>query len=94
LREWPHYKPCISTDAVSRLAAKKIKKKDVATTDHTKVAYEPFRKAFYHPSPDVADMSEQDVENLRLALDSIKIRGVDCPNPVTKWSQCGMPASW
>jgi ATP-dependent RNA helicase DDX46/PRP5 len=39
-------------------------------------------------------MSEQDVENLRLALDSIKIRGIDCPNPVTKWSQCGMPASW
>jgi ATP-dependent RNA helicase DDX46/PRP5 len=63
-------------------------------TDHTKVTYEPFRKAFYHPAPDVADMSEQDVENLRLALDSIKIRGVDCPNPVTKWSQCGMPASW
>jgi ATP-dependent RNA helicase DDX46/PRP5 len=83
-----------NSDFIYRLAAKKIKKKDVATIDHSKVAYEPFRKAFYHPAPDVADMTDQDAENLRLALDSIKIRGIDCPYPVTKWSHCGLPTSW
>ena len=31
---------------------------------------------------------------LRLELDGIKIRGIDCPRPVTKWSHCGLPASW
>jgi ATP-dependent RNA helicase DDX46/PRP5 len=79
---------------IHRLAAKKIKKKDVAAVDHTKVQYEPFRKAFYHPPPDVAEMTEEDAENLRLALDGIKIRGVDCPYPVTRWSHCGLPANW
>lgn len=85
--------PSTILNILYRLAAKKIKKKDVALVDHTKVLYEPFRKAFYHPPPDVADMSEQDAEDLRLALDGIKIRGIDCPYPVTKWSHCGLPAS-
>lgn len=62
--------------------------------DHSRVKYESFRKAFYHPPPDVADMTEDDADLLRLALDGIKIRGVDCPKPVTKWSHCGLPANW
>lgn len=83
----------LNPEEIMALAAKKIKKKDVAVVDHSKVTYEPFRKAFYHPTPDIAEMTEQDAENLRLALDGIKIRGVDCPYPVMKWSQCGLPAS-
>ncbi|KAG8956650.1 pre-mRNA processing RNA-helicase [Tulasnella sp. 424] len=75
------------------LAAKKIKKKDLATVDHSKVSYEPFRSNFYSVPPEIADMDEDQVELLRLALDSIKIRGVDCPRPITKWSHCGLPAS-
>ncbi|QRV72849.1 DEAD/DEAH box helicase [Ceratobasidium sp. AG-Ba] len=75
------------------LAAKKAKKKDLAVVDHDKVKYEPFRKAFYHPPPDVAAMTEDDADLLRLSLDGIKIRGVDCPKPVTKWSHCGLPSS-
>ncbi|KAG9051005.1 pre-mRNA processing RNA-helicase [Tulasnella sp. UAMH 9824] len=75
------------------LAAKKIKKKDLAVVDHSKVSYEPFRSNFYNVPPEIADMDEDQVELLRLALDSIKIRGVDCPRPITKWSHCGLPAS-
>ncbi|KAG9104727.1 pre-mRNA processing RNA-helicase [Ceratobasidium sp. 370] len=75
------------------LAAKKAKKKDLAVVDHDKVKYEPFRKAFYHPPPDVAAMTEDEADLLRLSLDGIKIRGVDCPKPVTKWSHCGLPSS-
>jgi ATP-dependent RNA helicase DDX46/PRP5 len=56
--------------------------------------YEPFRKAFYHPPPDVAAMTDEEADLLRLSLDGIKIRGVDCPKPVTKWSHCGLPSSW
>jgi ATP-dependent RNA helicase DDX46/PRP5 len=79
---------------LGRLAAKKAKKKDLAIIDHEKMKYESFRKAFYHPPPDVAAMSEDEADLLRLSLDGIKIRGVDCPKPVTKWSHCGMPSSW
>lgn len=76
------------------LAAKKAKKKDLAIIDHDKIRYEPFRKAFYHAPPDVAAMTEEEADLLRLSLDGIKIRGVDCPKPVTKWSHCGLPSSW
>ncbi len=38
-------------------------------------------------------MDQEDVDLLRLALDGIKIRGLDCPKPVTKWSHCGLPAA-
>ena len=76
----------------NRLAAKKLKKKDVATVDHSKIRYEPFRKAFYHPPPEVNEMTEDEANLLRLELDGIKIRGVDCPKPITKWSYCGLPA--
>ncbi|KAG8897347.1 pre-mRNA processing RNA-helicase, partial [Tulasnella sp. 417] len=73
--------------------AQKIKKKDLAAVDHSKVSYEPFRSNFYNVPPEIADMDEDQVDLLRLALDSIKIRGVDCPRPITKWSHCGLPAS-
>ena len=77
-----------------RRAAKKAKKKDLAAVDHSRVAYEPFRKEFYIAPPDVAEMTDEEAELLRLELDGIKIRGVDCPRPVTKWSHFGLPASW
>ncbi|PWN53115.1 P-loop containing nucleoside triphosphate hydrolase protein [Violaceomyces palustris] len=75
------------------LAAKKIKKKDLPPVDHSKIDYEPFRKEFYHPPAEVAEMSEEQAEVLRLELDAITVRGKDCPKPLTKWSHCGLPAS-
>ena len=76
------------------LANKKLKKKDIVNVDHSKVDYEPFRKSFYNPPPEVQAMTDEDASNLRLQLDGIKIRGVDCPKPITKWSYCGLPAVW
>lgn len=84
----------LNPEDILALAAKKAKKKDIPTVDHSKITYEPFRKAFYHPPPDIVDMTEEEAEMLRLELDGIKIRGVDCPKPVTKWSHFGMPSSW
>ena len=84
----------LNPEDILALAAKKAKKKDLAVVDHSRVVYEPFRKAFYHPPPDIAEMTEEEAELLRLELDGIKIRGLDCPKPVTKWSHFGMPATW
>ncbi|KAK7049634.1 pre-mRNA processing RNA-helicase [Paramarasmius palmivorus] len=83
----------LNPEDILALAAKKAKKKDLAAVDHSRVNYEPFRKEFYIPPPDIAAMSDEEAELLRLELDSIKIRGVDCPRPVTKWSHFGLPAS-
>lgn len=74
------------------LAAKKLKKRDLQSVNHSKMNYEPFRKAFYHPPPEIAEMTTEEAEALRVELDNIKIRGVDCPKPITKWSHCGLPA--
>ncbi|KAF8665605.1 hypothetical protein AX16_000061 [Volvariella volvacea WC 439] len=83
----------LTPEDILALAAKKAKKKDLATVDHSRVKYEPFRKEFYVPPPDIAAMTDEEAELLRLELDGIKIRGVDCPRPVTKWSHYGLPAS-
>ena len=84
----------LNPEDILALAAKKAKKKDLASVDHSRVKYEPFRKEFYIPPPDIAAMTDEEADLLRLELDSIKIRGVDCPRPVTKWSHFGLAASW
>ncbi|KAK9701196.1 pre-mRNA processing RNA-helicase, partial [Basidiobolus ranarum] len=73
------------------LAAKKMKKKDIAAVDHSQVSYEPFRKDFYIEPPELADMTPEQVDILRVELDGIKIRGVNCPKPIKKWTHCGLP---
>ncbi|CAF9935985.1 MAG: pre-mRNA processing RNA-helicase [Heterodermia speciosa] len=70
--------------------ASKRKKKDLPTVNHGKMTYRTFRKSFYHEPPELSEMTEEEVADLRLELDGIKIRGVDAPKPVQKWSQCGL----
>ncbi|KAJ3517972.1 hypothetical protein NLJ89_g166 [Agrocybe chaxingu] len=82
----------LNPEDILALAAKKAKKKELAAVDHTRIRYEAFRKEFYVPPPDIAAMSEAEADLLRLELDGIKIRGVECPRPVTKWSHFGLPA--
>lgn len=84
----------LNPEDILALAAKKAKKKELAAVDHGRIKYEPFRKEFYVPPPDIAAMTDEEADLLRLELDSIKIRGLDCPRPVTKWSHYGLPANW
>ncbi|PWY81911.1 P-loop containing nucleoside triphosphate hydrolase protein [Aspergillus heteromorphus CBS 117.55] len=72
------------------IANKAKKKKDIPSVDHKKMEYEPFRRKFYTEPSDLAQMSEEEAASLRLELDGIKVRGVDVPKPVQKWSQCGL----
>lgn len=72
------------------IANKAKKKKDIPAVDHKKVEYESFRKKFYTEPSDLAQMSDEEAASLRLELDGIKVRGVDVPKPVQKWSQCGL----
>ncbi|CEH16015.1 p-loop containing nucleoside triphosphate hydrolase protein [Ceraceosorus bombacis] len=81
-----------NAEEIMALAAAKIKKKEMPAVDHAKMQYEPFRKAFYHPPSEIEEMTEDDAERLRMELDAIKVRGKDCPKPLTKWSHCGLPA--
>ena len=77
------------TDDILAMASKR-KKKDLPTVNHARMKYQPFRKSFYNEPTELREMTEEDVADLRLELDGIKIRGVDAPKPVQKWSQCGL----
>lgn len=68
----------------------KKKKKDIGTVNHAKMNYEPFRRNFYNEPVDLQDLTEEEVEDLRMRLDNIKVRGVDVPKPVQTWAQCGL----
>ncbi|KAI9674750.1 MAG: pre-mRNA processing RNA-helicase [Caeruleum heppii] len=72
------------------MASKARKKKDLPSVNHAKANYETFRKKFYSEPTELSEMTEEELADLRLELDGIKIRGVDAPKPVQKWSQCGL----
>ena len=73
------------------LTASEAKKKELPTVDHSKITYEPFRKDFYMEPPDLAKLTPEEVDQMRIDLDGIYVRGLKCPKPVEKWSQFGMP---
>lgn len=75
--------------AILAIAAKK-KKKDIPTIDYSKIELNPIRKNFWVEPYELSQMSEAEVQELRLDLDGIKVSGKDVPKPVQKWSQCGL----
>ncbi|WWC90123.1 pre-mRNA-processing ATP-dependent RNA helicase PRP5 [Kwoniella dendrophila CBS 6074] len=78
-------------EALLQQAASKSRKKDLPPPDHSKIDYEPFRKAFYNPPSEVLEMDDEEAELLRLEMDGIKIRGQDAPRPVKNWGAYGLP---
>lgn len=62
------------------MASKARKKKDLPAVNHSKMKYEPFRKSFYTEPSELAMMTEEEVADLRLELDGIKVRV--CPQEI------------
>lgn len=84
------FSPFLSPFPTHRLAQRRVKKKDLGQVDHATISYRPFRKNFYVESPEISRMSEEEVRAYRAELDGIKIRGLRCPRPIRKWTQCGL----
>ncbi|QHS71794.1 DEAD-box RNA helicase PRP5 [Saccharomyces paradoxus] len=74
---------------IAKIAKLKAKKR-VKQIYYSPEELEPFQKNFYIESETISSMTEVEVEELRLSLDNIKIKGTGCPKPVTKWSQLGL----
>jgi ATP-dependent RNA helicase DDX46/PRP5 len=77
-------------DDILAMASKVRKKKDVPTINYAKLDLEPFRKNFYSEPAELSEMTEEELADLRLELDGIKVSGKDVPKPVQKWSHCGL----
>ena len=72
--------------------AKKNKGKDLPKVDHKKIEYAPFRKDFYIEVPELAKMTKNEVNAYRTELESVRVKGKNCPNPIKTWAQCGLAA--
>jgi len=66
------------------------KKKEVVKTDHDAMNYPPFRKDFYCEVPEIARMTDAEVEDYRQEMEGIKTKGKKVPRPIKNWPQCGV----
>ncbi|KAJ2511602.1 pre-mRNA processing RNA-helicase [Coemansia sp. RSA 2049] len=78
---------------VLALAAKRLKRKEIAAVDHSKMNYESFKRNFYIEPAELRNMDPAEVDRMRADLGGIKIRGVDPPKPAASWSHFGLPAA-
>lgn len=64
-------------------------RKVLEPVDHQKIQYETYRKNFYVEVPELARMSPEEVNEHRLELEGIIVKGKGCPKPIKTWVQCG-----
>uniref|UniRef100_A0A3Q3NN25 Probable ATP-dependent RNA helicase DDX46 n=1 Tax=Labrus bergylta TaxID=56723 RepID=A0A3Q3NN25_9LABR len=65
-------------------------RKILEPVDHGKIQYESYRKNFYVEVPELARMTQDDVNAYRLELEGIIVKGKGCPKPIKTWVQCGV----
>ncbi|KAF7249300.1 putative ATP-dependent RNA helicase DDX46 [Varanus komodoensis] len=58
--------------------------------DHGKIEYETYRKNFYVEVPELAKMSQEEVNTFRMEMEGITVKGKGCPKPIKTWVQCGI----
>jgi len=69
-----------------------LKKKELKYVDHSNVEYEDFLKNFYIEAPEIKAMTDEDVKKYQTEeMKGVKIHGQNCPKPIKKWTQCGLP---
>ncbi|GAA6102898.1 probable ATP-dependent RNA helicase DDX46 isoform X1 [Tachysurus ichikawai] len=64
-------------------------RKILEPVDHQKIQYEAYRKNFYVEVPELARMTPEEVNEYRLELEGIIVKGKGCPKPIKTWVQCG-----
>ncbi|KAG4304761.1 hypothetical protein PORY_001814 [Pneumocystis oryctolagi] len=70
-------------------ATEEVQSESIHTTDQEEA--DPL-DLFMQGMDELSEMTEQEVNDYRLELDGIKIRGLGCPKPVQNWSHCGLPS--
>ncbi|KAK2882193.1 probable ATP-dependent RNA helicase DDX46 [Channa argus] len=65
-------------------------RKILEPVDHGKIQYEGYRKNFYVEVPELAKMTQEEVNACRLELEGIIVKGKGCPKPIKTWVQCGV----
>ncbi|XP_071106220.1 probable ATP-dependent RNA helicase DDX46 [Haliotis cracherodii] len=66
------------------------KRKELTVVDHARIYYPSYRKNFYVEVPEIAKLTQEEVDQMREDMEGIKVRGKNCPKPVRSWAQCGV----
>ncbi|KAB0793295.1 hypothetical protein PPYR_12915 [Photinus pyralis] len=75
-------------DTAANIANKQ--RKELIKIDHNHISYLPFRKSFYVEVPEIARMTQEDVDAYKEELEGIRVKGKGCPKPIKTWAQCGV----
>ncbi|XP_040165907.1 probable ATP-dependent RNA helicase DDX46 isoform X1 [Anopheles arabiensis] len=75
-------------DTAANLANKQ--KKELAKIDHSGINYMPFRKSFYVEVPEIARMTQTEIDAYKKELEGIAVKGKGCPKPIKTWAHCGV----
>eukprot|EP00891_Asterochloris_glomerata_P009008 jgi/Astpho2/9008/e_gw1.00133.30.1_t len=78
-------------DWAAKIKAGRLSKGErLGVTNHDEIEYPPFRRNFYIEVPELAKMSDEEVNDYRKELNGIKCRGKNVPKPVKNWNQVGL----
>lgn len=77
----------------AKLIKMNSKEKELNTVDHALVSYGSFRKQFYKEPYEILKLSREELQALKLDLGEVKLKGHNCPHPITKWSHLGLPSN-
>lgn len=67
-----------------------VRMKELKVVDHSKIDYEPFTKDFFIPPAEIARLTEQEIQQIRVELDGAKTRGANVPPPIKTWTGIGL----
>ncbi|KAL8272150.1 hypothetical protein Esti_003919 [Eimeria stiedai] len=66
-------------------------KKELPLVDHASCKFPPVKKNLYVQVKELTDLKDHEVEAIRKTNGNIKVRGKQCPRPVSSFHQCGLP---
>ena len=66
------------------------KTKKLTSISKDDITFLPFEKAFYVEVAELAQMTPEQVEELREELEGIKVKGKGCPKPIKAWAHSGV----
>ena len=69
------------------------RKETLGFYDQAALDYEPINKNLYIESSEISNMTPKQVNDFRKSYGDIKVRGLNCPRPISSWFQCGLPDS-
>ena len=66
------------------------KEKDLKPVDHSKMNYDFFTKNIYIESPEISQLTPEEIIEIRKSNGSILVKGKDIPKPILEFYQCGL----